>query len=97
MEFDLSKPQKLLQKSARDLFARACPAQRVRELMATDTALQPELWTELAEQGWLGIHLDEAEGGLGLGMVDLAAVSPEVPSIGLARRALKLAGVSTAM
>ncbi len=24
MEFDLSKPQKLLQKSARDLFARAC-------------------------------------------------------------------------
>ena len=72
MEFDLSKPQKLLQKSARDLFDRLCPAKRVRELMATDTALHPELWSEVAEQGWLGIHLSEAAGGLGLGLVDLA-------------------------
>ena len=78
MEFDLSKPQKLLQKSARDLFARACPTQRVRELMATDTALHPELWSEVADQGWLGIHLDEACGGLGLGMVDLAVVAEEM-------------------
>lgn len=78
MEFDLSKPQKLLQKSARDLFARACPAERVRELMATDTGLDPELWTEVADQGWLGIHLDEEHGGLGLGMVDLAVIAEEM-------------------
>ena len=36
MEFDLSAPQKLLQKSARDLFARACPLKKVRELMLHD-------------------------------------------------------------
>jgi alkylation response protein AidB-like acyl-CoA dehydrogenase len=78
MEFDLFKPQKLLQKSARDLFARACPAKRVRELMATETALDPELWSEVAEQGWLGIHLDEAAGGLGLGLVDLAVVAEQM-------------------
>jgi len=78
MEFDLSKPQKLLQKSARDLFARACPAEQVRELMATDTALDTTLWSEVAEQGWLGLHLDEDSGGLGLGMVDLAVVAEEM-------------------
>ena len=78
MEFDLSKPQKLLQKSARDLFARECPAKRVRELMTTDTALHPDLWSEVAEQGWLGLHLSEASGGLGLGMVDLAVVAEEM-------------------
>jgi alkylation response protein AidB-like acyl-CoA dehydrogenase len=78
MEFDLSKPQKLLQKSARDLFARACPAKRVRELMATDTAFDAELWSAVAEQGWLGIHLSEASGGLGLGPVDLAVVAEEM-------------------
>ena len=78
MEFDLSKPQKLLQKSARELFSRVCPAERVRELMATDTALHPELWSEVAEQGWLGIHLNEASGGLGLGLVDLAVVAEEM-------------------
>src|SRR3954451_18535577 len=78
MEFELSKPQKLLQKSARELFARECPAKRVRELMATDTALHPELWSEIAEQGWLGLHLSEACGGLGLGMVELAVVAEEM-------------------
>jgi alkylation response protein AidB-like acyl-CoA dehydrogenase len=78
MEFDLSKPQRLLQKSARDLFARACPAKKVRELMATDTALDAELWSAIVEQGWPGIHLSEAHGGLGLGMVDLAVVAEEM-------------------
>jgi alkylation response protein AidB-like acyl-CoA dehydrogenase len=78
MEFDLSKPQKLLQKSARDLFARACPAKKVRELMATDSAFDPELWSEVADQGWLGIHLSEASGGLGLSLVDLAVVAEEM-------------------
>ncbi len=78
MEFELSKPQKLLQQSARDLFARQCPTKRVRELMATDTALDPELWSALADQGWLGIHLPEACGGLELGAVELAVVAEEV-------------------
>lgn len=78
MEFDLSKPQKLMQKSARDLFARACPAKKVRELMAGDTAFDPELWSAVAEQGWLGLHLGESSGGLGLGVVDLVAVGEEM-------------------
>jgi alkylation response protein AidB-like acyl-CoA dehydrogenase len=78
MEFDLSKPQKLLQKSARDLFARECPAKKVRELMASETAFDPELWSAVAEQGWLGIHLSESNGGLGLGLVDLAVVGEEM-------------------
>jgi alkylation response protein AidB-like acyl-CoA dehydrogenase len=78
MEFDLSKPQKLMQQSARDLFTRACPAKKVRELMTTDTAYDAELWSAVAEQGWLGIHLSEASGGLGLGVVDLAAVGEEM-------------------
>src|SRR5262245_10258644 len=78
MEFDLSKPQKLLQQSARDLFARECPPKRVRELMATDTALDPKLWSAVADQCWLGIHLPESAGGLGLGTVDLAVVSEEM-------------------
>src|SRR5579871_2655600 len=78
MQFDLSKPQKLLQNSARDLFARACPAKKVRALMATDTAFDPELWSAVADQGWLGIHLSEEHGGLGLGLVDLVVVAEEM-------------------
>jgi alkylation response protein AidB-like acyl-CoA dehydrogenase len=78
MEFDLSKPQKLLQQSARDLFARACSTKKIRELMASDTAFDSELWSAVADQGWLGIHLGESHGGLGLGIVDLAVVAEEM-------------------
>ena len=78
MEFELSKPQKLLQQSARDLFARECPAKRVRELMATETAYHPELWSAVADQGWLGMQLPESCGGLGLGTVELAVVAEEM-------------------
>src|SRR6516225_6968270 len=78
MEFDLSKPQKLLQKSARDLFARASPAKKVRQLMASDTGFDAELWSAVADQGWLGIHLSESYGGLGLGIADLAVVGEEM-------------------
>jgi len=78
MEFELSKPQQLLRQSAREFFARECPAKRVRELMATDTAFHPELWSAVADQGWLGVHLEENAGGLGLGTVELAVVAEEM-------------------
>ncbi len=46
--------------------------------MATDTALHPELWSAIAEQGWLGLHLSETCGGLGLTAVELAVVAEEM-------------------
>lgn len=78
MDFDLSKAQKLLQKSARDFFARACPPERVRELMAGETGYDEALWREMADQGWLGMVIPEEYGGLGLTAVDLIAVSEEM-------------------
>ncbi len=78
MDFDLSKPQKLLKESARALLARACGPGRVRELMGTETAHDEGLWREMAEQGWTGLVVPEAEGGLGLGLVETAAVAEEM-------------------
>jgi alkylation response protein AidB-like acyl-CoA dehydrogenase len=46
--------------------------------MAGETAYDPELWTGMAEQGWQGLLVDEAHGGLGLGLVELAAVAEEM-------------------
>jgi alkylation response protein AidB-like acyl-CoA dehydrogenase len=78
MDFDLNKAQKLLQQSARDFFARECKPERVRELMATDTAYDDGLWRAMADQGWTGLIIPEEFGGLGLGLVDLIAVSEEM-------------------
>ena len=78
MDFDLSKPQKLLKESARALLGRECGAGRVRELMETETAHDEGLWREMAEQGWTGLSVPEAQGGLGLGLVEMAAVAEEM-------------------
>jgi alkylation response protein AidB-like acyl-CoA dehydrogenase len=77
MDFDLSKPQKLLKQSARELLARECGAERVRQAMESETALDAALWQAVVEQGWTGLAVPEAFGGLGLGMVELAAVFEE--------------------
>ena len=78
MDFDLSKPQKLLKESARALLARECGPGRVRELMETETAHDDALWRAMADQGWTGLSVPEEQGGLGLGLVEMAAVAEEM-------------------
>jgi alkylation response protein AidB-like acyl-CoA dehydrogenase len=78
MDFDLTKAQKLLQQSARDFFARECKPERVRDMMATDTAYDDGLWRAMADQGWTGLIIPEDFGGLGLSLVDLIVVSEEM-------------------
>jgi len=78
VDFDLSKPQKLLKDSARQFLARECRSDRVRALMATDTAYDRVLWQAMADQGWMGLIVPEAQGGLGLGIVELAVVAEEM-------------------
>ncbi|HJQ35658.1 MAG TPA: acyl-CoA dehydrogenase family protein [Thermoanaerobaculia bacterium] len=78
MEFDLSKPQRLLKQSARDFLSRECTPERVRAAMATETADDRELFSAAAEQGWTALIIPETYGGLGLGVVDLAVVCEEM-------------------
>lgn len=78
MDFDLSKPQKLLKHSAREFFARECKPERVRELMQTGTAHDDKLWQLIADQGWTGLIIPEEHGGLGLGLVEMAVVAEEM-------------------
>ncbi len=78
MDFDLSKPQRLLKDSAREFLSRECKPDRVRRLMETDTAYDDALWRAMADQGWMGLIVPEAHGGLGLGIVELAVVAEEM-------------------
>jgi len=78
MDFDLSKPQKLLKETARGFLARECRPGRVRELMETETAHDEGLWQSIADQGWTGLVVPEEHGGLGLGLVELAVVAEEM-------------------
>lgn len=75
MDFELSKPQKLLQTSVREFLHRECPIERVRRVMASDSGVDDGLWAGMADQGWLGLTLPEDVEGLELGAVELAAVA----------------------
>jgi alkylation response protein AidB-like acyl-CoA dehydrogenase len=78
MEFDLSSTQRMMQQAARTFLSKECPTTRVRKLMASDTAFDPELWSGMAEQGWLGIAIDEQYGGLGQSAIELAVIAEEM-------------------
>jgi alkylation response protein AidB-like acyl-CoA dehydrogenase len=77
MDFGLTDDQRDIQRTARDLLAERATFARVREhaeASTTDTAL----WRELCELGWPGIAISEANGGQGLGTIELSILSEEL-------------------
>src|SRR5260370_3617798 len=78
MDIGFTEEQELLRDTARKFLDGECPTKFVRQMMATEGAVGGEFWKKLAEQGWLGIPYDEAEGGSGLGLVDRVVLMEEI-------------------
>jgi len=78
MEFELNETQKLFQRSARELFAQDCSPALVREMIETNAPYSDAVWNKLVEQGWTGLIFSEEDGGLGLGIVELAVAFEEM-------------------
>jgi alkylation response protein AidB-like acyl-CoA dehydrogenase len=76
MELVLNEDQELIAKTAADFVAENSPISRVRELRdsADPLGFSRALWREMAELGWVGIPIDEAFGGAGMGLAELAIV-----------------------
>jgi 3-oxocholest-4-en-26-oyl-CoA dehydrogenase beta subunit len=74
VDFSFSEDQEALAGLAAQVFDGRAPAERVRDVEATDERFDRELWAELATTGLLGIGLPEAHGGNGLGLVEVALV-----------------------
>ena len=49
-----------------------------RALLDSDTEGRPPFWSDLAELGWLGLHVDEKYGGSGFGLPELVVVIDEL-------------------
>ena len=78
MKFDLSDDQALLQSSTRDFFAKEFPLEKTRRVMEHDPrGFEPTAWRQIAEMGYPGLLVPEAQGGQGLGPVELAVVCEE--------------------
>ncbi|MGZ8764153.1 MAG: acyl-CoA dehydrogenase family protein [Acidimicrobiia bacterium] len=74
MDFDLSDDQQALRAAANELLADLASTPIVRSVVEAGGGTDPTLWQAMVDQGWLGVALAEADGGLGLGWVELAVL-----------------------
>ena len=79
MQFSLSDEQILLRDSAAAFVRDHSSLRRIRALRDSSDGdgFSRELWARIAALGWLGIPFAEADGGLGLGLKELALVLEE--------------------
>ena len=79
MQFSLSDEQALLRDSAAAFVRDHSSLRRIRALRDSKDAdgFSRDLWRDIAQLGWLGIPFTEADGGLGLGLKELALVLEE--------------------
>lgn len=78
MDFGLSADQVLFQSTLRRFLAETCPTSRVRAIMETETAHDPELWSDLAQLGIAGLLVPPQFGGAGQELLDLALAAEEL-------------------
>jgi alkylation response protein AidB-like acyl-CoA dehydrogenase len=64
--------------SVSTLLAAQLPMTRVRELHADEAGIDESVWAACAAQGWFGLGLAEADGGVGCGLAEEALLFREV-------------------
>ncbi|MGH2809004.1 MAG: acyl-CoA dehydrogenase family protein [Actinomycetota bacterium] len=97
-----TQEQEELRDSARRFLAEKSSSEDVRRLMENPDGVDPDVYRQMAELGWLGIAIPEEYGGLGYSFVELFVlleemgrkllVSPFFSSVVLSATVIQLAG-----
>jgi len=77
MELEFTEDQEELRDGVRTMLAGECPMTFVRQVVEDGISPEP-LWKQMVELGWPALTVPEADGGLGLGAVELAVVVEEL-------------------
>jgi alkylation response protein AidB-like acyl-CoA dehydrogenase len=78
MDFSLNEDQESVRDLARKILEDLATNERLRELEAADEGFDRKLWEELAGAHLLGVAVDEAHGGSGMGFFTLCLLLEEV-------------------
>ena len=87
----------LLRDSVADYCARALPARRLRALRAAGQSFDRDVWREMADLGWCGLAVPEAQGGLGLGAAAVASVCRQLGRVVAAEPVIECAVVAASL
>lgn len=94
MQFAFTEDQRAVVEAVRELLADSCTPADLRRQLAAGDALDAGRWTAIRDMGLIGLCAPESAGGLGLGMVELAAVAEIAGYVGLPEPLVELAGVA---
>ncbi|MBW2393192.1 MAG: acyl-CoA/acyl-ACP dehydrogenase [Deltaproteobacteria bacterium] len=78
MEFTFTEEQETVRELAREILEKEASTDRVKQVSASESAQDDELWAKLAEANLLGIAIPEAHGGMGMGFLELCCLLEEV-------------------
>src|SRR5271165_1921449 len=78
MDFTFSEEQEDFRRAVAATLASEVSPAYVREMIDDPLGVAPQLWSTMADLGWLGVLVPESAGGLGLGMVDLVVLQEEL-------------------
>jgi len=78
MDFSYSDDQTAIRDLARGILEAELSRERLKATAATADGLDAALWKTLAEASLLGVAVPEAQGGMGLGLLELCALLQEV-------------------
>lgn len=77
MSIAIGEDHLALRDTVRRFVSSRCGPATVRDAVDAKEEVLPAFWPEVAALGWLGLHLDDDEGGSGYGMAELAVVLEE--------------------
>jgi alkylation response protein AidB-like acyl-CoA dehydrogenase len=78
MSIAITEDQRALASTVSDFLGKHGALPAARALLEAQTEPLPAFWGELAELGWLGVHLPEEHGGSGFGLPELVVVVEEM-------------------
>lgn len=74
MDLSFTNEQTLLADSARRFVVERYPIERSRQAAASPSGIEPAVWREFADLGWLALAIPEENGGVGAGPLESALV-----------------------
>jgi len=78
MNFEFTDDQRAIKRTAHDFLAARYKPETVRAIAEDPEGFGDRQWPELVELGWPGAIIPEADGGLGLGVVELVVIQEEM-------------------
>src|SRR4051812_27036414 len=78
VDFTFNEDQEELRRAVRAFMERESPSSYMRAMIDDERGFTDAVWDHLVDLGWTALLVPEADGGLGLGLVDLVVVMEEM-------------------